>query len=96
MDESKREAINILLMVREKITDHSDLMWTSFETAEELREEIDKYIEGLARNDKTILNDIHYHFSPAATFQEHSLQNGWSDEYQKLAARFDELYKKLK
>ncbi len=71
-------------------------MWTRYETAEELREEIDKCIEGLRRNDKAILNDINYHFSPAATFQEHSLQNGWSDEYQNLAARFDELYKKLK
>ena len=96
MDESKREAINILLLVREKITDHSDLMWTSYETAEELREEIDKCIAGLRRNDKPILDEINYHFSPAASFQEHSLQNGWSDEYQKLAARFDELYKKLK
>lgn len=96
MDESRREAINILLLVREKITDNSDLMWTSYETAEELREEIDKCLEGLRRIDNVILDDINYHFSPAATFQEHSLQNGWSDEYQKLAARFDELLKQLK
>lgn len=96
MDESKREAVNILLLIREKITDDSDLMWTSYETAEELRTEIDQCIEGLGRNDKEILNNITYHFAPASTFQEHSLQNGWSDDYQKLAERFDELFKQLK
>lgn len=96
MDKSKKEAINILLLIREKITDDSDLIWTSYETAEELRAEIDKCIEGLRCCDKKVVEDVNYHFSPAATFQEHSLQNGWSDEYQKLAARFDELYKKLK
>lgn len=96
MDESTKEAIDILLLIREQITDHSDLLWTSYETAQELRSEIDKCMEGLRRHDKKILDDINYHFAPAATFQEHSLQNGWSDKYQELAARFDELYEKLR
>lgn len=85
------EIINILLAVKEKITDDSDLMWTHYETALELRKEIEDCILQLKENDKNILSNIKIYFAPTGTFQEHSIQNGWSKEYLQLASKFDSI-----
>lgn len=86
-----KNATEILVKVRERITDDSDLLWTSFETADELRQEIDGLICRLQQNDNKAIDDIYTHFLPTSTFQEHSIQNGWSDEYMKLADEFDKV-----
>lgn len=87
-----KEAADILLKIRQKITDDSDLVWTSFETADELRKEIDGFISRLEQGDKKVIKDIYIHFLPTSTFQEHSMQNGWTDDYLKLAEQFDKIY----
>lgn len=89
-------AIDILLKIRKKITDDSDLNWTSFETADELRKEIDEFISRLEQEDENVMDDIHVHFLPTSTFQEHSMQNGWTEEYMKLASQFDKIYETYK
>lgn len=91
-----KQATEILLKVRDKITDESDLVWTSFETAEELRKEIDGFISRLNHGDKEVIKDVYIHFLPTSTFQEHSMQNGWTEEYMKLAERFDKIYERQK
>lgn len=88
----EKEAIEILLEIKEKITNESDLMWTSYEDAKELRDEIDNYIIRIQKSDKSVFKDIYVHFLPTATFQEHSMQNGWSARYMQLAERFDKIY----
>ena len=91
-----KEAINILLEIRAKITDDSDLMYSSFETAHELRTEIDDLILRLQQDDKEVVKDIYVYFLPTSTFQEHSLQNHWSSRYIELAERFDKIYEQYK
>ena len=89
------ELISILTVVKERITDDSDLVRTSYETPLELREEIDRCIRHLQQNHKDILDEINFHFSPTSTFQEHSMANGWTGSYGALAERFDKLYELL-
>lgn len=89
----KKLVIDILLKIKQKISDDSDLTWTRFETADELRKEIDEFILRLNQGDDNVFNDISIHFLPTSTFQEHSLQNGWGDEFMKLAEQFDKIYK---
>ena len=48
-----QELIDILNKVRERFTDDSDLLWTSYETAKELRDELEVYIEQLGKGDKS-------------------------------------------
>lgn len=91
-----KEAIDILQAARKKITDSSDLMWTSFETAEEFRVDIDQCIDGLKNRDTKLLDSAYAHFQPAFDLQEHAMQNNWSSEYHQLASRFDKLYEQLK
>ena len=71
------------------------MTWTAFNTPEELRYEIDSLIFRLTSKDPKAYKDIHIHFLPMSTFQEHAMQNGWTDEYMNLAARFDKLYEPL-
>jgi hypothetical protein len=88
--------ITIIKTIKEKFTDDSNLLWTGYVTAKELRDELDSYVNQFARGDNSCLDNLKTHFLPTSTFQEHSLQNGWSDEYIKLADEFDNIYKKMK
>jgi hypothetical protein len=88
--------IYILKQVKERFTDSSDMLWTSYETAKEVRDELDVYIEHIKIGDKTCLDNLNMHFLPASTFQEHSLQNGWSKDYMILSDKFDSIYAKIK
>lgn len=90
------DAVEILSRIKAKITDESDLDWTPFETAEELRKEIDKFIVRLKQRDKKAMEDINIYFLPTSTFQEHAMQNGWTEEYRELAERFDKIYEQYK
>ena len=91
-----RELIEILNKVKERFTDDSDLLWTSYETAKELRDELDVYMEQLSKGDKSCLENLNMHFLPTSTFQEHSLKNDWTNEYMKLSEKFDSIYIQMK
>jgi hypothetical protein len=90
-----KDLIGVLLRVRSKITDESDMLWIYFETPSDLRNEIDGFILQLEKEDISCLAGIHTHFMPTGTFQEHSLMNGWSKEYLFIATGFDKIYKRL-
>lgn len=91
-----QDLIGIVETVKAKITDESDLLWTSYDIAKELRDELDTYIEQLKQEDKTCLKMLNIHFAPTSTFQEHSLMNGWTKEYMKVSKKFDSIYAKMK
>ncbi|MGG9962381.1 hypothetical protein [Ferruginibacter sp. SUN106] len=90
------EVIQILVKVKNNIRDNSDCIWTYYETPEQMRSEIDKYILELEKGSTMFLDKIYMHFAPTAAYQEHSIANGWSDEYLELAGRFDKIYEVIK
>jgi hypothetical protein len=87
-----KEAIAILL----KVKDNSDCIWTYYETPEQMRTDIDKYISALEKNSLLLLDETYMHFLPTSGYQEHSIANDWTTEYHKLAERFDNYMKSLK
>jgi len=89
-----QELIDILKIVKSKLTDESDLIWTRYDTSKQLRDELDNYIKQLKEGDSSCLEKLNMHFAPTSTFQEHSIVNGWADEYIKLSDRFDKIYEK--
>lgn len=91
-----QETIYVVLKAREKITDDSDVVWTGYESAAALRNEIDHYLSLLRNGDYNALDKFNIYFSPTCTFQEHSVSNGWADEYLALAEHFDIAYNKIK
>ena len=72
------------------------MVWTGYNTAKELRDEIDLYVNQIKRGDLKGLEELSKYFLPTATFQEHSVSNGWPDEYLRLAEDFDKIYNSLK
>jgi hypothetical protein len=89
-----QELINIIKEVKEKISDGSDMVWTKYENAKQLRDELDDCIERLKVNDTNCLEQIKFLFLPTASLQEHSISNCWAEEYLTLSKRFDDLYSK--
>lgn len=90
------ELIILIESVLSKITDGSDMMWSSYDFPEELRQEIEAYLSEMRKGDFSCLDNLNSHFLPTSTFQEHSMQNGWANQYIKIATKFDKLYRKLK
>ena len=92
-----REELNLILeKIKLKIADDSNMVWTGYDSAKELRDEIDVYINQIKNGDLNGLADLNTYFLPTSTFQEHSISNGWPDEYLRLAEEFDKIYHSLK
>jgi hypothetical protein len=90
------ELIKIIELIKDNISDCSDVIWTKYETAKEFRDDLDRYMARLKLNDKSCLEELNVLFAPTGYLQEHSISNGWSDEYVRLAAQFDKIYCSLK
>ncbi|MEX0813579.1 MAG: hypothetical protein WD048_15280 [Chitinophagales bacterium] len=88
--------IDIIQIVREKITDETDVIWAGYDNPTELQDEIDKELNELKSGNLEMLDKFKNRFLPTATFQEISLSNGWGDEFIKLSDRFDKLYKRVR
>ncbi len=84
--------IEIVKQIKDKFTDDSDMLWTSYDSAKEVRDELEGFIVQLADGNTSCLESLSFHFAPTSTFQEHSTQNNWANEYLDLAKRFDEIY----
>lgn len=89
------EIIKIIEVIKTKVSDSSDMVWTGYDSGKGLRDELDGYIKQLKTNDISCLTELQKHFLPTSTFQEHSISNGWADEYIHLANQFDKLHSAL-
>jgi len=88
------EIIHLLKEIKQRIKDDSDIFRTNYNTVDDIRKHIDDCILRIQNGDKDVLTDINIDFAPTSTFQELSIQNGWSDDYMILANKFDGIYKR--
>jgi hypothetical protein len=88
--------VEIVKIIRQKITDDTDIVWTNYSSIREFQEDIDNCLKSLENENLESLDALRLHFSPTATFQELSISNGWGDEFFLLADRFDEAYSRMK
>src|SRR5579872_5812744 len=89
------ELIALLEQIIPKITDGSDMLWGRYEVPAVLRSDLEKYINQLKHGDTSSLKNLDLLFLPTSVLQEHSIQNGWTEEYIEWSKTFDRLYKKL-
>ena len=85
------ELVEILKKIKGKITDSSDMAWTSYETSKQLRDELELYINELQAGNTASMEKMKILFLPTGTLQEHSTSNGWADEFLDLSEKFDQL-----
>jgi len=90
------ELILLLEKIKHKISDDSGVIATRYNSARNLRNKIEDHISKLKSDDLTSIFALNMLFAPTGTFQEHSISNGWSNEYLALAEKFDKIYDALK
>ncbi|BDU23914.1 MULTISPECIES: hypothetical protein [unclassified Flavobacterium] len=90
------EVLKLIELIKSKITADTDLMWTSYNSIEELIAEIDLNSKLVENNNEQGLEFFRHLFAPTGTLQEISMQNDWIQEYLNLSLEFDTLYEHLK
>jgi len=85
----------ILIKIRETITNETDTVYVGYENAQSLIDELTNDINEIKLCNYEILEKTNINFAPTSRFQELSLSNGWSELYNKLSKEFDIKYKML-
>lgn len=88
--------IEIIKNVNSRITDETDLTWTKFNRAYEMKSELYTDIKELEKGNLEILEKFNLYFAPTGTFQEIAIPNGWGEDFIIMANDFDQLYEKIK
>lgn len=86
----------LLTSIKIKTNAQTDVIWSRYETPQELIDDLDAKIVKLRASNYDVLGDLYMLFAPTGSFQEISLSNGWSEEFLELAESFELLYKNLK
>jgi hypothetical protein len=68
------------------------MVWTRYESAKELRDELEAYLTNLETGDIMCIEKLSFLFLPTASLQEHSISNNWAQEYLNLSQKFDRIY----
>ncbi|ARD22980.1 hypothetical protein [Shewanella japonica] len=78
----------ILEQVLSYLAKSEDSIWSDMEV-EETVQLINKQLDLLKCSGKVNVSKLNYLFLPTAPLQEIAMENGWVDEYLKLAEQFD-------
>ncbi len=91
-DESILKALSDLLLELEKYTSQSSqLMYTEFNSQDELNNYVKGLRSQLEQQDINLIGELQVAFLPTSTFQELALSNGWGSDYLLLADKLDKI-----
>ena len=85
----------ILEEIKNKINLNTETIWAGFDSVDIFLEELNQDIDNLKLCNFAILERVNIEFAVTSTYQELSICNGWSEEYLKLAQRFDKVHKEI-
>ena len=85
----------ILQEIKNKINLDTDTIWAGFDSVDIFLKELSQDIENIKLCNFKTLDKINIEFAVTSTYQELSMSNGWSDDYLKLAAKFDKIYEEI-
>lgn len=71
----------------------TDIVWTKYNSIEELVSEINSYIDSLKIGDESVIKDINFLFAPTGSLQEISISNDWVDKFIGISSVVDDLTK---
>lgn len=67
------------------------MSWTGYSSPEKLRARLDSFVRQLENGKLNVLKQIEFELLPTASLCEHAMSNGWGNEYNELASRFEKL-----
>ncbi|WP_215226696.1 hypothetical protein [Echinicola shivajiensis] len=91
-----KEVSEIVANIKSRINDETDTVWAGFDNTEVLIKGLDSDQKQIELLDFDTLEKIMVEFLPTSTYQELAMSNGWSDEYLKIAEKFDSIHKRIK
>jgi hypothetical protein len=93
----KIKVVIIILELLKGIMDdpETDVLHSTFDTKEEIIDELDRNILKLRSEDFSMIEDLIILFSPASDLQEISLDSGWGKQFLIISERFDSAIKDL-
>lgn len=94
--EIAKRLIDIINDVKIYILDDSDMTYCYYETPKDFIIELDKYIQEIQRGNMKVIDDLSVEFAVTSSLQEHSMGNGWSDEFILIADKFDVIERLIK
>jgi hypothetical protein len=94
LPKDQKELLQIIAAIRSTLTPETAFIYSYFESVEKLERELDQLSLAVRAGELNCLEDLNMHFLPTSGFQELAIENGWSNEYLKLAQQFDHVYKR--
>lgn len=91
-----KRLIGIINRVKKNISLDSDMTYCYYNTPSDLIAALDKYILEIQKGNMKVIDDLSVEFTVTSSLQEHSLGNGWSDEYLIIADEFDKIERLVK
>lgn len=85
------ELKQLLIKVRAKISPNTCMIWTKYDSPEQLTDELDIYIKDLQEAKFQNWEALDLLFSPTGTLQECSISNAWGNDYLQLANEYDKI-----
>ena len=72
-------------------TRDTNMVWSTYDTKEELILELENYIQRLKNSDFSSIEQLISLFLPTGDLQEIAISSGWGEEYLSISKKFDDL-----
>ena len=96
METPTDKLIEIIEIIKGKITPETDIIWTRYNSIDELNTDLSNLVQGIRTNDASTFSKLEFLFAPTGSFQELSIDNGWGEEFIQLSTIFDHQIEILK
>jgi hypothetical protein len=96
----ENEKISLIIKILENLkriieTKETNMIYSIFDSKEELILELDTHIQKLEDKDFSKISDLILLFAPTSDLQEISISSGWSRQFLEISGRFDRVMKEL-
>ncbi len=96
----KNEKISALIKILKNLkrilkTRETNIIYSTFDSIEDLIFEIDNHIQKLKDEDFSVIDNLILLFAPTSDLQEIFISSGWSNQFLDIAERFDDVIKDL-
>ena len=92
MKENLSKLAELLRKIKDCVKNSSvNLLWTHYETKNEIINELDNHIKTLNEGKISEINELIILFSPTSDLQELSINNGWGNLFLDYAKKFDRI-----
>jgi hypothetical protein len=86
------DLLELLIELRNLINSpNTDVTWSRFENVEDVLTTLDTLKQGLKLGEDKAISELINLFGPTGSFQEISIDSGWSEKFIKLATRFNDI-----